>query len=235
MSSYSKRPKCPHGRLKRDCRLCGGEGFCPHKRRRGTCIECGTGQICVHNKVRSSCVECSGCPHGKRRYLCVDCGSTAYCTHGKMRNQCIDCIGGCEHGKRRMNCVVCGIICTHGKCTHKCTICSPMQCLARAVRARTLSVLPTSKGYLNHLGCTIEELHIHLEKQFQPGMCWDNRGLWQMDHYLPLSVNRNTYEEIVARLHYTNIQPLWTIDNKRKGCTEPEDTHVDIKNSQELV
>lgn len=35
------------------------------------------------------------------------------------------------------------------------------------------------------LGCSSSELKTHLEKQFLPGMTWDNFGLWHIDHILP--------------------------------------------------
>lgn len=67
------------------------------------------------------------------------------------------------------------------------------------------------------LGCTIPELRDHLEKQFQPGMTWENHGLygWHVDHIMPIA-SAKTQEEIERLCHYTNLQPLWAVDNIRK-------------------
>jgi hypothetical protein len=72
------------------------------------------------------------------------------------------------------------------------------------------------------LGCTCEELGLYLESLFQPGMSWDNygnkEGNWSIDHIIPLSrVDLEDREQFIRANHYTNLQPLWHIDNMRKG------------------
>jgi hypothetical protein len=74
------------------------------------------------------------------------------------------------------------------------------------------------------LGCTIEQFKSHLESRFTDGMSWDNygRGMdkWHIDHIKPCNTFDLTKEEDQAAcFHYTNMQPLWAIDNlkKRKG------------------
>lgn len=68
------------------------------------------------------------------------------------------------------------------------------------------------------LGCSIDELLTHLEKQFKNGMTWDNHGMcgWHIDHIIPLS-SAKTEEEIYKLCHYTNLQPLWAEENLKKG------------------
>ncbi len=69
-----------------------------------------------------------------------------------------------------------------------------------------------------NLGCSIIELKAHLESQFQLGMTWDNYGKWHIDHIKPLSqFNLNDKSQLLLACHYTNLQPLWAIDNIRKG------------------
>lgn len=70
------------------------------------------------------------------------------------------------------------------------------------------------------VGCSPEELKEHLENQFKNGMTWDNQGEWHIDHIIPLS-SGNTEEEIIKLCHYTNLQPLWAIDNMKKGSKTP--------------
>ena len=73
---------------------------------------------------------------------------------------------------------------------------------------------------LKLIGCSREELKIHLEKQFRPGMNWENYNYngWHIDHIIPLSTAKS-FEEIVEKklMHYTNLQPLWRLDNQKKG------------------
>jgi hypothetical protein len=66
------------------------------------------------------------------------------------------------------------------------------------------------------VGCTPEYLKEHLEKQFVNGMTWENRDEWHIDHIIPLS-SATSEEEALKLYHYTNLQPLWAIDNLRKS------------------
>ena len=61
----------------------------------------------------------------------------------------------------------------------------------------------------------------HIEKQFTPGMTWNNQGKaddeWEIDHIIPfkafdLSIAENQF--IVC--WYQNLQPLWGPDNRSK-------------------
>jgi hypothetical protein len=66
------------------------------------------------------------------------------------------------------------------------------------------------------VGCNPLQLTEHLEKQFVSGMTWENRGEWHIDHIIPLSSAKNE-DEVYKLCHYTNLQPLWAIDNIKKG------------------
>ena len=69
------------------------------------------------------------------------------------------------------------------------------------------------------LGCTFEELKMHLESQFVNDMSWDNMGKWHIDHIVPLAAFDLTKEENQKlAFHHTNLQPLWAIDNLKKGA-----------------
>jgi hypothetical protein len=86
---------------------------------------------------------------------------------------------------------------------------------ARISRAVTHNFKHSSlSGYL---GCTIEELKTYLESKFQLGMTWDNYGEWEIDHIYPLAKSDLTNPDIFAKVcNYTNLQPLWALENKIK-------------------
>lgn len=66
------------------------------------------------------------------------------------------------------------------------------------------------------LGIPIDEFKIFLESKFIDGMSWNNYGEWHLDHIIPISWAKNE-EEIFKLNHCTNFQPLWRIDNLKKG------------------
>ena len=66
------------------------------------------------------------------------------------------------------------------------------------------------------LGTDWEIVKEHIEKQFTKGMSWKNYGDWHIDHIIPLA-SANTEEELKKLCHYTNLQPLWALDNIKKG------------------
>jgi hypothetical protein len=93
-----------------------------------------------------------------------------------------------------------------------------LQCNLRSLISKSI----TRQGYRKTskskqiLGCEFEELKVHLESKFTQGMSWENYGEWHIDHIYPSSL-AETEEEIIALNHYTNLQPLWAVDNIRKG------------------
>lgn len=71
------------------------------------------------------------------------------------------------------------------------------------------------------LGCSADFLMGYLAGKFEAGMSWDNwgKGGWEIDHIKPLAkfdLTDNT--QLAIACHYTNLQPLWKIDNQRKGA-----------------
>lgn len=91
--------------------------------------------------------------------------------------------------------------------------------IIRVMVSRTCKALKTTKRNksLKYIGCTIDELKLYIESKFKPGMSWDNYGLhgWHLDHIKPLC--SFTADEMLIANHYTNLQPLWSIENLSKG------------------
>lgn len=65
------------------------------------------------------------------------------------------------------------------------------------------------------LGYTPHELKSHIERQFTPGMSWENRKDWQIDHIIPLSTAKNP-EEVLKLNALSNLRPLWSVENNQK-------------------
>lgn len=94
--------------------------------------------------------------------------------------------------------------------------------LCQVLRARLRSAIKTSQkigSAIKNLGCSVPKLIEHLESQFQSNMSWGNYGSgWEIDHIKPLSLfDLTNRKEIEQACHYTNLQPLWKLDNIRKG------------------
>ena len=97
----------------------------------------------------------------------------------------------------------------------------PIFHISQKLRARLRDYLKKNKITKNNktydiIGCTPEELKNYLEEKFYHGMCWENRKLWDIDHIIPLS-SAKTIEEVERLSHYTNLQPLWRIENLKKS------------------
>jgi len=88
----------------------------------------------------------------------------------------------------------------------------------RSVLYSTLKRLETSKqGHtIEMLGYSSLDLKLHIEKQFLPGMSWDNHGEWHIDHILPVTsfTDTDNINEVCA---LNNLQPLWAFDNMSKS------------------
>jgi len=83
-----------------------------------------------------------------------------------------------------------------------------------------------SKQYWESLvGFTLNQLIAHLESLFRPGMTWENRKEWHIDHIKPLALfdfetpKDTQFKEAWA---LKNLQPLWAKDNLSKGAKYSE-------------
>jgi len=89
------------------------------------------------------------------------------------------------------------------------------------MRTRIWSFLKTKKLIKNNttihiIGCTPIFLKEYIETLFTEGMNWENYGEWHIDHIIPLS-SAKTEDEIYELCYYTNLQPLWSMDNIKKS------------------
>ncbi len=105
-----------------------------------------------------------------------------------------------------------------------------LKVLMRGRLNKVLDRKKQSKRFTKELGCTFDELVIHLESQFYPDpktgdiMSWDNHSMegWHVDHIKPLhEFDLYDDEQFKKAAHYTNLQPLWWWENleKNRGIT----------------
>jgi len=96
--------------------------------------------------------------------------------------------------------------------------------VGRAVRGM-LNGREKSSATFDALPYTPEQLKEHLEKQFQPGMSWDNYGSeWDIDHIYPQSLL--PYDSF----DHPNFQRCWSLDN-----LQPLDKIANIKKSNKIL
>jgi hypothetical protein len=101
---------------------------------------------------------------------------------------------------------------------------NPQHRLRKALRSSLYQSLhyqgvKKSRSTMELVGCSVLELQAYLEAKFKPGMTWDNHGVhgWHVDHILPMSsFDLSAPEQLIKACHYTNLQPLWAIDNLKK-------------------
>lgn len=94
--------------------------------------------------------------------------------------------------------------------------------LSRILRVRLNEALKNSHksgSAVEDLGCSITEFKIYIQMQFQPGMSWNNWTTdgWHIDHKIPLSAfDLSDSTQLKKATHYTNLQPMWAVDNIKK-------------------
>jgi hypothetical protein len=96
------------------------------------------------------------------------------------------------------------------------------------IRSRHSKVIRGVQSSTKGLGCDGVFLREYIQSLFKEGMNWRNygrgEGKWNIDHILPLSSFEQTSEGLwdfnsdynSKLIHYSNLQPLWEIENREK-------------------
>jgi hypothetical protein len=98
----------------------------------------------------------------------------------------------------------------------------PLRILENRCRSR-LNIALKNQGFKKNtktqqaIGCSWDQLKLHIEKQFTKGMNWSNRNLWHIDHIVPLS-SATTPDQMTKLSHFSNLRPLWATDNYQKSA-----------------
>lgn len=106
----------------------------------------------------------------------------------------------------------------------------PCRRLVRRLRNRLRNALIWAKtrefksaSTMELVGAEKKVVMEHIENLFLPGMSWENMGEWHVDHVKPCaSFDLSNPEQQKQCFHYTNLQPLWALDNLSKGDKELE-------------
>ena len=69
------------------------------------------------------------------------------------------------------------------------------------------------------LGCNYVNYMVHLSKQFDKKMSFENKKLWEVDHICPIS-KAMTIDEIKVLSKFTNLRPLWKSHNRKKSSKD---------------
>ena len=83
--------------------------------------------------------------------------------------------------------------------------------------SRALKYSKSGRHWEDLVGYTVIDLKLHLEKQFEPNMSWENYGEWHIDHRRPISWFDNAEENILKAWELSNLQPMWAHENLIKG------------------
>lgn len=109
----------------------------------------------------------------------------------------------------------------------------PENKLAHSLRQRVRSAL--SKGAKSSttfklVGCSLEFLIGYLEARSKPGMSWKNYGtVWEIDHRIPCSsYDLTDPSHQRSCFHYSNLQPLFSRDNRSKGAKLPASHQAEL-------
>ena len=134
----------------------------------------------------------------------------------KLRNDCKDCLKIYRKINRRK------IQDTMNIYEKKRKLIDPCFKLSKTLRSRIGSALKAIKtikscNTMELTGCDLQFLKTHLEKQFTEGMSWNNHGEWHIDHIIPLA-SAKTRKELIKLFHYSNLQPLWEEENRKKSA-----------------
>jgi len=101
----------------------------------------------------------------------------------------------------------------------------PTYNLVKMTRNRINVALKTVKKTVTTielLGCTATFCREYISSQFSEGMHWNNhgkgQGAWNIDHRRPIaSFDLTKTEEQRKCFHYSNLQPMWESENRRKS------------------
>jgi len=94
--------------------------------------------------------------------------------------------------------------------------------ISRGIHRSLIDGAKAGRKWEDLAGYTIDDLRLHLERQFKDSMTWSNygKGGWEIDHVTPVSFfNFSKPEHLDFKKCWSleNLQPLWWYDNNKKS------------------
>ena len=89
--------------------------------------------------------------------------------------------------------------------------------MSSALRKRNFVKKSSSSSVI---GLPWKEFAEYIESRFLPGMSWNNRDQWHLDHIVPQALAK-TEQDVIDLNHYSNLRPLWAEANIAKGDSMP--------------
>lgn len=217
----------------------------PHKV--GPCMTCGK-QVTIKTNPKVNCPECRKSTRAVRArntatkirrrsgveqvkgadFICIDClNSFVRFSHRSVR--CKPCQkvsslerarnssrrkAGCAEGKEALN-----------KWRREKIAQDPRWAMSERMKVLTHKALKRGKAgrlWLTLVPYTLDEFMRHIERQFLPGMSWQNRGQWHIDHIRPsssFSFDSAEHPDFKDCWALSNLRPLWATDNLQKNAT----------------
>lgn len=84
------------------------------------------------------------------------------------------------------------------------------------------------------IGCYRDTLINHLKSKLKPGMVWEDRKTWHVDHIVPLAAfDLSLPDQRKRAQHYTNLQLLTKSENSIKATKIPVDMNNATVNALE--
>lgn len=205
---YQKaRPDQPAYGSKIACQRCGGEAIW----RRATTRHCAPCSTAHHNELMLAQARAERISLGLRvkgdSFICKGCGETRVDDKSGQKIYCDPCVANYTRAK---------IILQERKRR------DPSIALHHLVSRRIRKTLGRGRGlqkWSEILGYSFADLKVHIERQFQPGMSWDNRAEWHVDHIRPLAqFSPSGLDDPVLKEAWalTNLRPMWAGENQRK-------------------
>lgn len=112
---------------------------------------------------------------------------------------------------------------------------NPVLRAASRIRNKTYKIISVmrisrSSSASKVIGIDIPRLKSFIESQFSNGMSWGNIGSWHVDHFIPMKTAK-TISDVNRLSHYSNLRPMWAIDNLKKGSKIPSMSDVLHRNN----
>lgn len=162
-------------------------------------------------------------------FICVECGCESIATSGNVQKYCSGCAKAVDLRNSRKSSSARSSDEARRNNFNKWfreQAKRPEILLSRRMKRLVALSLSTCGGkggrsWKSLVGYSVEELRRHVELQFQPGMSWENRSEWHLDHIVPLSsFEYSTADDLEFKAAWaiTNLRPLWGRDNVQKSA-----------------